>query len=277
VTLTRREALRHLAAGALGAVGGLGAHSYLYHRHEIGLTKVDLPVSGLSRAHDGVRIGFITDLHHGVFVSQQDIARAVSLVVAERPDLVVLGGDYVTNFDQAFAEPCAEALAALSAPYGVHAVLGNHDDERAVPAALRRRGFAVLRDVRTTVTIAGEPLGLAGLRFWTRQAGEIARIVRGGPATTLLLAHDPRRLAQAAALAIPAILSGHTHGGQVVVPGLGAIAARRFPVVSGLGGSNGTAIFVSRGVGTVYLPVRFNCPPEVAVITLRTKALGSSS
>jgi predicted MPP superfamily phosphohydrolase len=88
----------------------------------------------------------------------------------------------------------------------------------------------------------------------------------------LLLAHDPRRLTEAAQLDIPAMLSGHTHGGQVVIPGLGAIAGRRFPVLQGIASRENTWIFVSRGVGTVYVPVRINCPPEVALVTLVRKS-----
>jgi predicted MPP superfamily phosphohydrolase len=85
----------------------------------------------------------------------------------------------------------------------------------------------------------------------------------------ILLAHDPRRLVQAAALKIPLILSGHTHGGQVVLPGIGALAAQRFPVIAGVAAQGDSTIFVSRGLGTVWVPVRLNCPPEVALLTLR--------
>ena len=67
---------------------------------------------------------------------------------------------------------------------------------------------------------------------------------------------------------VPLVLSGHTHGGQVVLPGIGSLAARRFPIVSGIGRQGRTSIFVSRGVGTVYVPIRINCPPEVALVTL---------
>jgi predicted MPP superfamily phosphohydrolase len=77
------------------------------------------------------------------------------------------------------------------------------------------------------------------------------------------------RLVEAAALSVPLVLSGHTHGGQIVIPGIGAIAAREFPVIAGRDRRENTTIFVSRGVGTVYVPVRLNCPPEVAVLTLR--------
>ena len=92
---------------------------------------------------------------------------------------------------------------------------------------------------------------------------------RKATGTVVLLAHDPRRLTEAASLNIPLVLSGHTHGGQVVLPGLGAIAAQKFPVVAGIGRRSQTTLFVSRGVGTVYAPVRINCPPEVAVLTLQ--------
>jgi uncharacterized protein len=108
-----------------------------------------------------------------------------------------------------------------------------------------------------------------GIRFWTRKASDIGALVHHSRGTTILLAHDPRRLAEAAALKIPLVLSGHTHGGQVVLPLVGAIAAEKFPVVSGIGTRDRTTIFVSRGVGTIYVPVRINCPPEVAVLTLQ--------
>jgi len=83
-----------------------------------------------------------------------------------------------------------------------------------------------------------------------------------------LVAHTPMRLVEAAALSVPLMLSGHTHGGQVVLPGVGALAAREFPIVAGRGRRGATTAFVSRGVGTVYLPVRLNCPPEVVVLTV---------
>jgi hypothetical protein len=119
------------------------------------------------------------------------------------------------------------------------------------------------------VIARGERLELVGLRFWTRRPRDITRLLRGAEGPIILLAHDPRRLNEAAALDVGLVLSGHTHGGQVVLPGVGAIAARRFPVVAGMGRRDNTSIFVSRGVGTVYVPYRFNCPPDVAVLTLK--------
>jgi predicted MPP superfamily phosphohydrolase len=145
-----------------------------------------------------------------------------------------------------------------------------------MPAALARQGVEMLRDARTRIAIGDEALDLVGIRFWTRRPSDIASVVRGAAGMIVLLAHDPRRLTEAAALKIPLVLSGHTHGGQVVLPMAGAVAARKFPVIEGVGRRGDTTIFVSRGVGTVYVPVRINCPPEVSILTLAT-APGSSA
>jgi predicted MPP superfamily phosphohydrolase len=268
--LTRRDALRAIVATGVGVVAAPIAYGVAYERHRLERIETDIGVSGLPSALDGLRIGLITDVHHSNTVSQEDVSRAVELLHAARPDLIVLGGDYVTFGDRRFVEPVAELLAPLaSAPQGSFAVLGNHDDDRDMPSALTRRGFAVLKDQRTTVTIRHEAVDLVGLRFWTRRLPHITQVLKGTGPTTILLAHDPRRLAQAAQLDVPLVLSGHTHGGQMLLPGVGAIAAREFPVLSGAARETNTSLFVSRGVGTVYLPVRINCPPDVAVLTLR--------
>lgn len=271
--ITRRAALKGVLATAIGAVTGAGVYGSAYERHHLGLTRAELPVSGLPPALDGVRVGFITDIHHSALVPAEDVTSAVQMINAERPDLVVLGGDYVTFGDRAFVGPVAELLAPLRATSGVFAILGNHDDDRDMPAALAKQGFTVLKDQRTRIELRGEQMDVAGLRFWTRRPQDVARVLRNTRTeTTLLLAHDPRRLREAAALNVPAVLSGHTHGGQVVVPGVGPVFKRYFPVLEGVGGAENTSIFVSRGIGTIYVPVRINCPPEVALVTLRRKS-----
>ena len=267
--LTRRAALKGVLAGTAGLFGGTGAYGVIYERHRLGATEATLPVAGLPAALNGVRIALLTDIHHSALVGADDIRAAVDLTMSLRPDLIVLGGDYVSFADRAYVEPVAELLAPLRAPQGVYAILGNHDDEKDMPAALARRNFEVLKDHRTRVELRGEALELAGIRFWTRSASEISRVIKGTRDTVLLLAHDPRRLTEAAMLNVPAVLSGHTHGGQVVLPVIGAVAKARFPVLEGLGREGNTSLFVSRGIGTVYVPVRINCPPEVAVVTLR--------
>ena len=268
--LTRRAALKGVFAGAVGAVAGTAAYGVGYERHRLGATEASLPVAGLPPALNGIRIALLTDIHHSALVGADDVRAAVDLTLSLKPDLIVLGGDYVTFGDRKFVGPVAELLAPLSAPHGVFAILGNHDDDKDMPAALAHRGFTVLKDKRTRLTLRGAALELAGIRFWTRRAADInERVLKNARDTVLLLAHDPRRLSEAAALNVPAVLSGHTHGGQVVVPGVGAIYKTRFPLLHGLGQQANTSIFVSRGIGTVYVPIRINCPPEVALVTLR--------
>jgi uncharacterized protein len=274
VAVTRRDFLRAATAVSVGALGGVAAYGVAYERHRLQRVTRDVPVRGLPPALDGLRIGMITDVHHSAVVSVEDVMRAVALLKEAAPDIVVLGGDYVSFFDRGYIRPVAELLAPLAgAPHGSFAVLGNHDDEREVPAALAARGFSVLKDQRTELTVRGERLDLAGIRFWTRTPGEIAGVLKGTGGTTILLAHDPRRLVEAAALDVQLVLSGHTHGGQVIVPAVGAIAGRKFPVLAGYATRENTSLFVSRGVGTVYVPVRINCPPDVAVLTLRASSL----
>jgi len=271
--LSRRAAIKGMLVTTVGAVTGAVTYGVAYERHQIGVTHASLPVSDLPPALDGLRIGFLTDVHHSYTVPASDVTHAVELVMEQRPDLVVLGGDYVTFGDRAFVGPVAELLAPLQAPHGVFAILGNHDDDRDMPAALSQRHIEVLKDARTRLEVRGEGLELAGVRFWTRKPEDVARVLRkAATETVILLAHDPRRLSEASALNVPAVLSGHTHGGQVVLPGVGAVARRRFPVLAGLGSRKNTSIFVSRGIGTVYVPVRINCPPEVAMITLKRRS-----
>jgi predicted MPP superfamily phosphohydrolase len=272
MALTRRAALKGAVATAVGALTGGSAYGVAYERHHIGTTEVTLPVSGLAPALDGLRIGFVTDIHHSAMVPAEDVRAAVDRVSAAHPDLIVLGGDYVTWGDRAYVGPVADMLGSLGAPNGVFAILGNHDDDRNMPAALAAKHIEVLKDARTRLVIRGEALELAGIRFWTRKTSDIARVVGRMGDTVILLAHDPRRLEEAAELDVPAVLSGHTHGGQVVLPGVGAVVHRRFPVLSGLASRENTTMFVSRGVGTVYVPIRINCPPEVAIVTLKRKS-----
>ena len=268
----RRRALKTLLALGAGTLAGTAAYGYGWARHQVRVDRVDLPIAGWPAELDGLRLALLTDIHCSATVDPRDIAGAVARANAERPDLVILGGDYVTWSDRAHMDDAAELLSAARGPLGAFAVLGNHDDDRHMPAALTRRSIEVLRDARTSLRVRGHRLDLVGIRYWTRGAADIGALLDQEVPATVLLAHDPRRLTEAADLGIPAVLSGHTHGGQVVVPGLGAPAARRFPVVAGLARRNRTTLYVSRGIGTVYVPIRLNCPPEVSILTLRTAA-----
>ena len=270
MAVTRRAVLQAFAATAAGVIGGAGAYGFFDERRQLAVSRQAVDVTGLSPALDGLRIGFLTDVHCSRWMPPEDVRHAALRLRDEHPDLIVLGGDYVTWGDRSHVRPSAEALAVLSAPHGVFGILGNHDDDRDMPAALTARGVTMLKDARTRVTIRGERVDLVGIRFWTKRQVDIAPLMRGTSHNTILLAHDPRRLAEAAALKIPLVLSGHTHGGQVVLPLVGPVAAQKFPVVAGIGSRDRTTMFVSKGIGTVYVPVRINCKPEIAVLTLRS-------
>jgi uncharacterized protein len=267
--VTRRAVLKGIAGAGVGAVSGTLAYGYLYERHRLELTRAIVPVVNLPRPLAGLRIGLLTDVHRSRLVSHDDVAHAVARLMSERPDLIVLGGDYVTWGDRSYVELSAAALEPLTAPHGVFGILGNHDDDHDMPAALAANGVQMLKDARTRLTIRHETIDLVGIRYWTKRQMDIADLTRDAAPMTILLAHDPRRLTEAAALGVPLVLSGHTHGGQVVLPLVGALAAQKFPVIAGIGRRDRTTMFVSRGVGTIYVPVRINCPPEVAVLTLQ--------
>ena len=142
----------------------------VYERHHIGVTEATLPVSGLPPALDGLRIALLTDIHHSALVPADDVARAVELAVDRSRISSCSEATTSPNGDRAFVEPVAELLAPLRAPHGVFAILGNHDDDREMPAALARQGIRVLqgRSARGSRS-AASGLELAGIRFWTRE------------------------------------------------------------------------------------------------------------
>ena len=114
--IERRDFLKGCAAVGIGALAGAGAHGFLYERHHVELTRATLPASGWAEGLAGLRIGFLTDLHRSETGTREISARAVDLLMQERPDLIVLGGDYVTQADPAYVTPAAEVLSGLSAP-----------------------------------------------------------------------------------------------------------------------------------------------------------------
>lgn len=270
--MSRRAVLRLATGVAAGLVAGEVAYGGFYERYHLGVTRVDVACSALPPGLSGLRIGLITDTHYSAFTSLPLIEQAVDLLQREAPDLILLGGDYVTDRDRRYIADAATPFARLDAPHGVFGVLGNHDDATQMPRALRRAGVTVLNDARMRLSIRGRTIDLLGLDYWTRRPSTVAGLVKGRAPFTIMLAHDPRRVYEAAALNIPLVLSGHTHGGQVSLPLIGAPAARKFPVAAGTARVGSTSLFVSRGVGTVLLPCRIDCPPEVAVVTLQRRA-----
>jgi predicted MPP superfamily phosphohydrolase len=204
------------------------------------------------------------------------VRRWVDRLNALKPDLVAVTGDLITSGD-AFIDEVADALAGLRARDGVFACMGNHDyfgDAPRLVEALSAGGLAVLRNAGCVIERAGARLFVAGVDdTWTGQA-DVARAVADRPpdAHTILLAHDPNLFPEAARLGVTLTLSGHTHGGQLAIPGL----SRRFNLArimtrfsSGLYRAGSSLLYVNRGSGTTGPPIRLGTRPEIALITLR--------
>lgn len=243
-------------------------------RGALTITPQRIWLSGLPDPFRGFRILQLSDIHHSLFVPLDQVAAVVELANSLKPDLVALTGDFVT-YSRASIEPVAEILGGLRARAGVVAVLGNHDfrvGAEAVEVALRRQRIQVLRNRHRSVQRRGAMLFLAGVDDYGYGA-DLAQAMRGIPedAPTVLLAHNPRLVTAAACRGVSLVLSGHTHGGQVNFPLLGTVYGRspeqmRFKI--GWDRLGGTQIYVSRGIGTIVLPVRWRCPAEVPLLEL---------
>lgn len=230
-----------------------------------------------------ITIAWLSDFHTGSHTD--DLARLkgiVDTVNARAPDLVLLGGDYVNTQPWGGGHippaPIVEVLAGLTSRAGVFAILGNHDWKYGIPpvmAALEAAGIEVLENRGVMVSVGGARFGLAGLSDERRGAPDLDAALAGLPeGPTLIMAHDPvafRRLSPGAFL----MLAGHTHGGQVCLPGGRAIAnASDAPLAwsQGVIDAPGRQMFVGRGIGTSLFPIRANCPPEIAFLTIGGKS-----
>lgn len=251
----------------------IGPRRLVVHRETLALPR-------WSSQHDGLKVALLSDLHVGS--PHWGIDRLRELVErtnAEKPDLVLLAGDYVIDgvpFGEKVApEPIAEVLGGLRAPLGVVAVLGNHDwwnDGERIRRALGARGIVVLENEVHTTTHAGAPLSIVGLADAMTRSPRPTETLAAVPegATTLVLVHEPdvfTTIDDRPALT----LAGHTHGGQVALPVIGR------PIVPSAYGQKyaaghvvegGRHLFVTTGIGTSILPARFNVPPELVVLTL---------
>ncbi len=257
------------AAAAVGAEAGWGEPRRLMIEW-VTLEFPDLPV-GL----DGLRMVQLSDLHRSPWVGQAEIERAVALTTMLEPELIVLTGDFVSLASR-YAKPCAAALAALRAPLGRFAVLGNHDywvGASVVTTALQDAGLTVLRNQARAVRRGGSTLWLIGIDDATVHRHDIAAALQGVPreAFKVALLHEPDVADEVARYPVQLQLSGHSHGGQVRLPGIGPILlprlGRKYPM--GWRRIGRLQLYTNRGVGRVQPAVRFHCPPEVTLITLR--------
>lgn len=275
-SLSRRQFLSGLAATPLLAVSGVSAYARLVEPYNYFVAETDVFIRNLPERFENFRITQLTDIHHSRILGIDEVRRVVALAQQTRPDMFVLTGDYTTSYRR-FIEPCAEALAPLNAPEGVWAVLGNHDhytDPELTTRALQRQHIAVLNNAHTTLQRGPDSLQLSGIDDWTWNAVDWPRAFAGLKAETptILLSHQPTVLDLVQTQNVSLILSGHTHGGQVRLPFLGAPArwaTNDLKYDRGLFRRGDTQLYVSSGTGVIGLPVRLGVRPEIAVLRLK--------
>jgi hypothetical protein len=266
----------------LGGLFALGLDAVCIEPARLVVRDVEIRLPGWPETLGGLRVAVLSDLHAGApHLGAAKRREIVTLTNATRPDLVVLLGDFVVGreFGGRFVEPevIALELAELRAPLGVVAVLGNHDwwyDGPRVRRALESVGVRVLQNDAVALEAApGVRFWVAGLNdLWTEHvdiAAALRPVPRGEP--VLLLTHNPDVFPDVPAR-VTLTLAGHTHGGQVTLPLLGppvvpSLYGRRY--AAGLVVEDGKRLFVTTGLGTSIVPVRFRVPPEIAVLILR--------
>ena len=267
----RTTPFRTLAAGLVHIARAAFAEPYklAVERHAIGLKR-------LPRELDGLKIVHLSDIHHGPFTAREQIERAIAVANSLQPDIIALTGDYVSH-EREYIQPCAEMLGRLRARCGVYAVLGNHDnwvDPALVTDLFRLAGIRVLNNEGMRFEDRGVSFWLAGVDDTMVGLEDLPLALAGSSADEmkLLLAHNPVILRRAARAGVDLVLSGHTHGGQVTWRSERSASGRvRRRILRGLGRRGETQIYVTRGLGTVVLPVRYGCLPEVSLLTLRSE------
>ncbi len=223
-----------------------------------------------------LRVVQLTDIHAGIYMTRDQMRRYADQVIALKPDLFVLTGDFISN-SMLFLPGCVEEMARVRARYGTFATLGNHEhlwgEPAEVQAILWEHGIPLLNNTHQLIPSVQGPFAVAGIDDLVSGTPDLEAALQGlSPSTpTLLLSHHPEIFPQAAAHGIPLTLSGHYHGGQIKLslPGKDISLAHFWtPYPEGLYRINASHLYVSRGIGTTFTPVRLNAPPEVTVFHL---------
>jgi len=280
--LKRRDFLSRFVIGASAVAAVSGIDGFLVEPKNLVAERVAVHLKRLPEEFDGFRIAQISDLHFGPYMGRAGVEKAVRLADTFRPDLVALTGDFVSHpfrkpngpAGARHAEPCADVLATIKAPQTL-AILGNHDhwnDADIVHDVLKERGINVLCNQAIPVERGKSRIWVSGVDDVFVGAADLPLALRNVPSSeaTILLAHEPDFADYAARFPVDLQLSGHSHGGQVRVPGLGALIlpplAEKYPV--GLNRVGSLQVYTNRGIGMINPPVRLNCPPEVTFLTL---------
>jgi len=274
--LTRRQFLGGVVATPLVAVSAVSAYARLIEPYHYLISETDIFINNLPERFEGFRITQLTDIHHSNILGIDEVRRVVALAQQTKPDMFVLTGDYATTYRR-YIEPCAEALSSLNAPEGVWAILGNHDhytDAELTTRALERNHIAVLNNKNTSLQRGPDSIQLSGIDDWTWNATDWRKAFEGlkEETPTILLSHQPGVLDFEQVKNVSLILSGHTHGGQIRLPWLGAparFATKDLRFAQGHFQNGSVQLYVSSGTGVIGLPVRFGVRPEIAVLRLK--------
>lgn len=264
----------------------LGLWAFWWEPGRILVREIELTLPATTGLPDGLRMALLADLHVGSHRNGlAQLERNIQLTNNARPDLVVLLGDYlvtgVVGGSKILPEPIAEALGKLRSPGGTVAVLGNHDwwfDGNRTRKALEAAGIRVLENETISIHVRGKTVWLGGLADLITRQPDIPGVLRNASPNEplILLTHGPDVFPQVPET-ISLTLAGHTHGGQVKLPFLGRLivpSAFGERYAAGHIQESGRHLFVTTGIGTSILPVRFCVPPEIVILTIRVKAKG---
>ncbi|PIE24609.1 MAG: phosphoesterase [Planctomycetota bacterium] len=280
----RRTGLRRLVARATARINQFADFvlpSRPLHRLLLRGLEVEEKEIHLSRGAaglDGLRIAFISDVHAGSCMNAEDLVRLFTKVAELKPDLVCFGGDLINTRERELLL-FREALAMLDAPLGQYAVPGNHDhfwgqDIGLWEAFLQEHGVRVLNNAGARIERDGDTFWLAGVDDLTEGVPDLEVALSGAreDEPILLLSHHPDFFYEAAAVGVDVQLSGHTHGGQVKLFGWSAVRHSRFGWHEGSYELEGSQLYVGRGLGVTFLPMRLGASPELPIFVLRTLA-----
>jgi predicted MPP superfamily phosphohydrolase len=274
----RRRLIQAAGTVAVAAPFAAAAFGAIVERTNFRVKEIDLPIPNLHPDLEGIRIGQLSDLHVSPWLSVRDAGRTVDMLNECKPHLTVVTGDVISQpgdpLDGAIRE-----LARLRADAGVLGCLGNH--ERYVQCQdyetreLAKVGIGILRNQSRMLRWGNGVLNVSGIDYQSRKDGPYLvggeKLVVPG-AANLLLSHNPDVFPVAVEKGFDAVMSGHTHGGQVTVEILNrTLNVARFatPFVAGLYRLQGRSCYVTAGIGTIALPVRIGAPPEITIVRLK--------
>lgn len=241
--------------------------------NSLSLEHVEIMLKRLPKRLDGFKIIHLSDTHHSPLTGLAHIERAVKIANRLKPDICLLTGDYVSHHSEYIA-PVAAALGKLKSKHGVHACLGNHDhwtDAGLVTHLFRGEGINVLINEGFRIETRRGSFWLCGVDDYMVGKTDVPASLLGSypDEMKLLLAHNPIIFREAARLGVDLTLSGHTHGGQIKLRDDEKRLLPRRRLKAGLHARRKSQIYITRGIGTVVLPVRYQCPPEISLLELK--------